>query len=232
MREPIVIVGGFLSAASDYGKWQRVFAASPISRRSFVVDIGRLIWATTQDDTFRPQLLAIGKNVEAARRATGAEKVWLVCHSAGGRISRLWMGDKPYGGVPCGGHPYVRGIIFLGSPYQTQEPWARRSTSFANTNYPGAFYPDVQYFSAIGKSVYGKRNGNIEQRLAYVSYRAVDPAQPEQWGDGVITLTAAHVPGATNHTLDGIYHGGILGRPSYISPPALRIWAQPLKDEL
>ncbi len=230
--EPVVIVGGFLSAPGDYRSWQRGLAAPPYRRPSFVAEIGRLDWATTRDDTFRPQLVALSRVVEQARRATQAERVWLVCHSAGGRIARLWMGEKSYGGLPCNGHGLVRGVIFLGSPYKTEEPWARRSTTFANQNYPGAFYPDLKYVSVIGKSVFGKPNGGLVERLAYRSYKAVDPAQPQQWGDGVITLAAAHVPGADNYVLDGIYHGSILGRPGYNVSPAFQTWAKYLLEPI
>ena len=155
MNEPIVIVGGFLSQPRDYRGWQAKLEATPYNRKTYVTQVGRAQWASTRDDSFRPQIAALEAMVAQARRESGAAKVWLVCHSAGGRVSRLWMGDKPYGGSKCGGHPFVRGIIFLGSPYTTEEPWAVRSSSFANTNYPGAFYPEIKYVSLIGKAILG-----------------------------------------------------------------------------
>ncbi len=226
--EPVVIVGGFLSGPNNYTGWQTLLAKPPYRRRSFVAGINLVDWTTTRDESFRPQLAAVAEAVERARRTTGAEKVWLVCHSAGGRIARLWMGDQPYGESRCGGNPYVRGVVFLGSPYTTAEPWARRSAVFANQNYPGAFYPHITYVSVIGKSVFGQRDGSIEQRLAYRAYSSLDPQRAERWGDGVITLASAHVPGAENHVLDRIYHVGLLGRPGYVAPQALKVWASHL----
>ncbi|HEX2914794.1 MAG TPA: lipase [Chloroflexia bacterium] len=225
-EEPVVIAGGFLSSAGDYRSWQRLLAAPPYSRRSFVAQISRFDWTTTRDESFRTQLLALERAVELARSETGAEKVWLVCHSAGGRIARLWMGEKPYMGFNCGGYRYVHGVIFLGSPYTTAEPWAKYSSSFANENYPGAYYPDITYVSVIGKAVLGKRFGTVEQRFAYNAYKVLDPANPELWGDGVITLASAHVPGAFNHVIEGIHHVSYLGRPGYIAPAALSIWGE------
>lgn len=215
-----------MSSPGDYTGWQRLLAGPPYRRQSFVSQVGRREWATASDENFSTQISGLEAAVERARREAGTEKVWLVCHSAGGRIARLWMGDKPYGGNRCGGYQRVKGVIFLGSPYTTREPWAQRSTSFANQNYPGAFYSGLTYVSVIGKAVQGRRNGTIEQRLAYQSYRALDPDRPEQWGDGVITIASATVPGAHNHVIDNIYHVAVLGRPGYSDPAALKVWGQ------
>jgi pimeloyl-ACP methyl ester carboxylesterase len=229
--EPVVIIGGFLSAPGDYNSWRTALAGPPYRRRSYVAEISRVEWSATRDQSFRPQLKALATAVARARRETGAEKVWLVCHSAGGRIARLWMGDQPYGDQRCGGHPYVRGVIFLGSPYTTAEPWARRSSAFANEHYPGAFYPDIKYVSVIGKAVLGRRNGSLAERLAYRAYSTLDPQHPDRWGDGVITMASAQVPGAENIVLNGIHHVGILGRPGYGAPSALKVWASSLATE-
>jgi hypothetical protein len=228
--EPVVIIGGFLSGPSNYTSWQRILARPPFRRRSFVAPINLIDWTTTRDESFRPQLTAIEKVVEQARRSTGAEKVWLLCHSAGGRLARLWMGDKSYAGNPYGGHAVVRGVMFFGTPYTTAEPWAVRSAGFANENYPGAFYPDIKYVSLIGKSIVGRRNGSIEERLAYRSYVVLDPQHPERWGDGVITLDSAYVPEADNFVLDGIHHVSVLGRPGYAAPGVLKLWTKYLVD--
>ncbi len=228
MLEPIVIVGGFLSQTSDYRSWAAKLQAPPYNRKVFIARIDRGQWVATRDDTFRPQIAAIAAIVEQARRETGSERVWLVCHSAGGRVARLWMGDKPYGGSTCGGNKYVSGLICLGSPYTTKEPWAQRSSTFANLNYPGAFYPDIKYVSAIGKAVFGRPNGTVTERLAFQSYKTLDPLNAQKWGDGVITLDSALVPNAENLIIDGIHHVGLLGRPGYSDSRAMSSWAKAL----
>lgn len=219
-----------MSQPGDYRLWQAKLQAAPYSRKVYVTQINRTQWLTTRDDSFRPQIAALHNVVEQARRETGAEKVSLVCHSAGGRIARLWMGGRSYNGNPFGGHRYVQSIIFLGSPYTTEEPWAVRSSSFANTNYPGAYYSEIKYVSLIGKALFGKPNGNISERLAYQSYRTLSPRYAQRWGDGVITLESANVPGAENIVLDGIYHVSVLGRPGYGDPKALGAWGKYLLE--
>jgi pimeloyl-ACP methyl ester carboxylesterase len=231
MREPIVLVGGFLSDPGDYVPWKEQLEKPPYSRPTFIVNIGRLRWAVTRDDNFTPQIKALDETVTRARRLTGADKVWVIGHSAGGRVARLWMGDRPYGGLKCGGHPQVRGLISLGVPYTTKEPWAIKSAAFVNKYYPGAYYPDVTYVCAIGRSVFGKANGSVDQRFAHQSYRLQIPEKPEQWGDGVIPLDGALMPGVENHVINGVYHVSVLGRPGYADPRALKVWAEVLKGE-
>jgi len=229
-NQPIVIVGGFMSAARDYRSWQTRLEAPPYNRKVFVANINRLDWVSTADQNFRPQLLAVGAMVQTAIHITGAEKVTLVCHSAGGRISRLWLGDQSYGGVECNGRRFVKKIIFLGSPYLTREPWAQRSAGFANKHYPGAYYAEIEYISVVGRSVFAKPGGSIEERFAYRNYRQQFPRHPQQWGDGVVPVEGAFVPGATNGVLDGIYHGSFLGKPGYENPKALAQWGKYLLE--
>ncbi len=231
MLEPIVIMGGFLSQPSDYLNWKTILSRPPYNRRVFIADIGRVAWALTRDDNFKPQLDALQAAVERARRATGADRVWIVAHSAGGRVARLWLGEKPYAGVKWDGQRYTAGLISLGSPYLTKEPWAVKSAAFVNQNYPGAFYEHITYVAAIGKSVFGRSNGSIEERFAFNSYGIQVPGKGSQWGDGVITVEGAQIPGAENHVFEGIYHTGLFGRPSYDANRALKVWAGKLVEE-
>lgn len=219
-------MGGFLSAASDYRGWQAKLEGPPYNRRVFIANINRFDWIATANNLFQPQLRAVAGAVQKALETTGTHQVTLVCHSAGGRISRLWLGDKSYYGVPCNGRRFVQQIIFLGSPYTTEESWAQRSVTFANSNYPGAFYPEIEYISVVGKTVLGRANGSLEERFAYRNYRSQDPHNPQQWGDGVVPVKGAYLPGATNIVLDGVYHGSVLGRPGYDQPQALNQWGK------
>jgi pimeloyl-ACP methyl ester carboxylesterase len=229
-REPVVIIGGFLSDTNDYLNWKIRLEKPPFNRPTFITRINRNLWLQNRRDDFTGQILALQQAVQKALRVTGAEKVWLVSHSAGGRIARLWMGDQPYNQMLTKGHEKVRGLISLGVPYTSQEPWARTSTVFVNSKYPGAFYPDVKYLSVIGKAVYGRQIGLPDEMLAWQSYGLLEPKNPAQWGDGIISLASAYLPGAENIILKGIYHASVLGRPSYIAEGAVSVWGKYLRS--
>ncbi|HEX2913616.1 MAG TPA: alpha/beta hydrolase [Chloroflexia bacterium] len=224
--EPVVISGGFMSSPGDYLSWQKLLASRSIRRRSVVTKIGRSDWYMTRNSDFSRQLAALDSAVKKARQISGSEKVWLVCHSAGGTVARLWMGDTPYNGQCYEGYSFVKGIIFLGSPYISAEPNALKAVEFLNERNPGAYFPEIKYVSVAGKSIFGKANGSFLQRMAFKSYSKVTPAHPQQWGDGVITLEAAYMPGATNITLTGINHISLLGQPGYSASQAMEIWGR------
>lgn len=228
--EPVVIVGGFMSSPRDYMFWQTMLASAKYGIASRATNIGRRIWLRTRQSNYGYQINALDYAVEQVRRDTDAEKVWLVCHSAGGLIARLWMGDYQFDEAPCNGHQYVRGVVFLGSPYNSQEPHAQEGVKFANQHYPGAYYSDIKYLSLIGRSVFGQANGSIAQRIAYSSYRKLDPEHPNQWGDGVVTLGAAHVPGAANFMLENVYHLDLPRNRGYGSREVVDFWTRHIHD--
>jgi pimeloyl-ACP methyl ester carboxylesterase len=229
-EEPAVIIGGFMSAADDYVKWQKRLERGSEGVRTFITNIERQYWlsSATRSGDYRLQMALLDQSVQQARHATGAAKVWLICHSAGGLAARLWMGDIRYRGVLYNGHRYVRGVIFLGSPYRNYEPVVRKTIEFAHTVYPGAYYArqGVKYYSLVGRAVYGHASCNFIQKFAHNSYRKVSPNKPNQWGDGIVTLDAAYVPGATNFVLDKVFHLGIMGQRSYGSSDVLPLWKQ------
>jgi pimeloyl-ACP methyl ester carboxylesterase len=227
-KEPVVIIGGLLSAPTDFSCAQKALAGPLFRRKSFVANISRGDWWKAKTNNYQPHLLAVDKVVEQARRATGSDKVWLMCHSAGGVMARLWMGIEPFGPHAFGGFEKVRGVIFLGTPYRSEETRLKPSLDFATQFYPGAYHPNIKYVSLIGKAVQGRpfRTGSIEEWIAYRSYRVLHPHHPQQWGDGIITVSSAHIPGADNYVLPGIYHVPVLGKPSYSAPSALAIWSR------
>lgn len=228
--EPAVIIGGFMSAPLNYIQWQQRLSGTGQKVRAFVANVERQVWLASahQHGDYSLQMKLLDRAVESARRATDAQKVWLVCHSAGGLVARLWLGDQAYRGVAYKGHRYVRGVIFLGAPYRHYEQGGKRSSDFAAQAYPGAYYADagIKYISLIGKAVLAKPRGTFAQQFAYSSYAKVSPQNPAQWGDGIVTLQSAYVPGAYNGVLPGVYHVGLPGQLSYGSPDVLPLWKQ------
>jgi pimeloyl-ACP methyl ester carboxylesterase len=228
--EPAVIVGGFMSAPINYIQWQQRLSGTGQKVRAFVANVERQFWLASahRHGDYSLQMKLLDRAVESARHATGAEKVWLVCHSAGGLVARLWLGDLPYKRLTYNGHRYVRGIIFLGAPYKHYEAGGQRSAEFAAQAYPGAYYANegIKYISLIGKSVRGKPHGTFAEQFAYNSYAKVSPENPAQWGDGIVTVQSAYMPGAYNGVLPGVYHIGLPGQLSYGSPDVLPLWKQ------
>jgi pimeloyl-ACP methyl ester carboxylesterase len=200
-----VIVGGWLSSPADYAGMARTLAAPPYGRIVYIVDFGRAEWAGLRDPDFAPALGRLASTVKLALAETGAERVDLIGHSAGGRVARAYLGHLPYLGLVYDGQRSVASLTTLGTAHTTYEIWVKQFAGAINASYPGAFYPHIAYRSVAGESVRGQRIGGLEQMLAYQSY-AVSYGDGDQLGDGVVPTTSCFLAGADNLILRGARH--------------------------
>jgi pimeloyl-ACP methyl ester carboxylesterase len=205
MAYPIVLVGGFLSSPNDYLAMAHMLAAPPYRRIVYITQIFRGDWLALRDPDFRPALDLLARTVELALKETGAAKIELIGHSAGGRLARSYLSDQPYMGTRYDGQRYVSRIITLGTAHTTNEIWVNGFARWLDNYYPGAFFKHIAYRSVVGRSVQGRRFGSLEEILAYRSY-AVSFGEGDQLGDGIVPTAACYLPGADNLILDGARH--------------------------
>jgi hypothetical protein len=162
--------------------------------------------------------------------ATNRYQINLIGHSAGGWISRIFIGAKPYDihNDAADGLWNNRGsiatLISLGTPQVSGERWTKKNLNFVNDNYPGAFYPEVDYTCVAGKSLYGESRWG----LAYQSYQ-ITCGNGQTWGDGITPIEAAHLTGARNLVIEGVKHSPRSKDPWYGSSDALEQWVGYLK---
>ncbi|NTV63580.1 MAG: alpha/beta fold hydrolase [Oscillochloris sp.] len=205
MQRPIVIVGGWLSSPADYIGMARVLAAPPYNRTVYITDISRTEWARLRDPHFGPVLDMVARTVELALSETGAERIDLIGHSAGGRVARAYLGHLPYAGVTYDGQRYVDSLTTLGTAHETYEIWVKEFANQVNSFYPGAYYEHISYRSVAGESVQGKKYGGLEEMLAYRSYETAF-GTGEQIGDGIIPTISCYLTGADNLVIKGARH--------------------------
>lgn len=229
---PNVIVPGYFATAEEYQDLEMFLnreglptVTVPLSKKDW--------WPTLGGRSMIPILRKLERTVKEALQKYEVSQINLIGHSAGGWISRIYMGEKPYTiHGDCteeiglwGFHPQVARLITLGTPHISQERWTKRNLDFVKNNYPDAYYPHVRYVCVAGKSVYGKRI--LGQWLAYQSYK-LTIGVGETWGDGITPIEAAHLAGAENLVLEGVRHsvkgaekvGGLW----YGSPAVVKQW--------
>ncbi len=204
-QRPVVFIGGWLSAPMDYLDLARVLTRPPYNRIVYITDINRVEWGRLRDPDFRPVLDTLRRTIALALEETGADKVDIIGHSAGGRVARAYLGDAPYYGITYNGHEQVASLVTLGTPHTTWEVYVREFGQFVNDAYPGAYFPHIAYRSVAGKSVRGRRFGTPEQMFAYSSYKVVS-GNGEDIGDGVSPTESCFLPEADNLILEGIRH--------------------------
>ncbi len=215
MSLPTVILPGYLAAAEDYESLQQQLQAAgiptttvPLRRRDWFVTVG--------GRPMTPILQQLDETIRRLQGRTGSSQVNVIGHSAGGWITRIYLGSHPYCGQIWQGQPRVKTLITLGTPHRSQEQWTKRNLDFVNMQYPDAFHAGVRYICVAGKAVLGQRSLRLAQVFTYNSYK-LTCGRGDTWGDGVTPIEAAHLKNAENLTLEGVWHS-----PSKKSD--LRLW--------
>jgi len=215
---PIVIVGGFLTDPPRYrrlGLLLHELSGRPVFVAS--ISLPDWLWATAQDD-FTGLLRKLSGTVSAVLRQTGAARVEIVAHSMGGLLSRLYLGDQPYGPhkVAFAGYQRVTRLVTVGTPHQSQRAGRQAGLNqvrWVMQRYPGAYWPSVEYVTVMGSGIVGRPAGSLAERAAYAGYTLFD-GRGDQVGDGVVPLSCGMLEGARQIELPDVHHG----------PRALRPW--------
>ena len=140
----------------------------------------------------------------AARAAAPGAPITLLAHSAGGGLGRLYLLDFDRSGVDR--------FLSLGSPHLAPPPGVADQTrgilTYISEACPGAHHADVDYVTVAGKYLCGAPllgPGSWQRRVVGAGYQQVC-GEAAVWGDGVVPVPAAHLEGALQLTLEGVYH--------------------------
>lgn len=233
MPLPTVILPGYLAGAIDYRQMEHTLndlgipaVTVPLLKRNWVPTLG--------GRSVLPILEQLDATVQQVLRKYDVPSINLVGHSAGGWISRIYLGDQPYdvhGVLPdrtyvWKAHTVVANLLTLGTPHTSFERWTLKNLNFVNHSYPGAFHSHVRYICVAGKAIFGRRP---ESWLAFSSYQ-LTCGQGNCWGDGITPIVAAHLEGAENITLNDVRHSPRSGGLWYGSPEVVQQWAAHLKS--
>ena len=225
MPLPTVILPGFFESAEAYYSLEKLLqnfgfptVTVPLQRRDWIAMGGRSVV---------PILQQLDYTVKSILQQVGVSQVNLIGHSAGGWISRIYLGEVPYGKrslkLTWQGHSQVATLITLGTPHTSLERWTRSNLDFVNNNYPGAFYEKVSYVCVAGKTIFGQRR--LGNWLAFNSYK-LTCGNGNTWGDGITPIEAAHLDGAKNLVIEGVMHSPRSPKIWYGSPESIGNWAK------
>lgn len=233
MPLPIVILPGYLEGATAYIPLEK--SLQELGFPTVTVPLRKRDWLPTVGGrSMIPILRILDRTVKQTLKQYNTSQINLIGHSAGGWISRIYIGEKPYtihGDITesteseqlWGVRPYVATLITLGTPHTSLERWTKRNLDFVKVNYPGAFYPEIRYICVAGKSIFGARKKG--SWLAYNSYQ-ITCGNGETWGDGITPIEAAHLEGAENLTIEGVRHSPKSPGLWYGSPEVLPLWTK------
>lgn len=164
--------------------------------------------ATYQDwlTEFRDASKGAQPQLELTGPWQGSSKAALVASSAGGWISRIFLGrGPPYSEAVYHGADRVHTLVTLGTPHTSAEPVTRRNIDYVNEHYK--CMDEVRYVAIGSKTVQGKAwLNNSVQDFAYQSYN-ICCGKGDVWGDGVTPLECAlALEGAEHIVMEGAKH--------------------------
>jgi hypothetical protein len=219
---PNIIIPGYMAGAEPYRDLEAL-----LNQQGFNTVVVPLKWwewiPTIGGRSVAPILQQIDNTIKQTLVQFDTKQVNLIGHSAGGWLSRIYLGEKPYGDRVWYGKPLVKKLITLGTPHLSQEKWTRRNLDFVNDNYPGAHYAEVEYICVAGKAIYGEKK--LATWIPYNSYE-LTCGIGNTWGDGITPIQAAHLDGAENITIEGVIHSPKPAQLWYGSPEILPIWTK------
>lgn len=222
IAQPVVIFGGFLSFPGVYRGMAETLtrlSGRPVS----IVQARMADWLrSTTPEGWEHLLSELDVAVRRAVEDAPHGRVTLIGHSAGGVVSRLYLGPRSFLGPGYSGFEHVDHLITLGSPhYNLRQGQLRQQVEAL---YPGAFFaPQVRYTSVAGLAVRGDPRGSLRERLAFRFYERLSGvgAQP---GDGLVPASSALLEGARQVTLEGVSHYAGFGGPWYGEIDVVERW--------
>jgi len=214
----VVILPGLGNNSVDYAELKNSLKTE-YDYNVEVANISRLDWARNAQGlldsnywtgtlTPRPTVDWYLDRVDAAierSKETSDGPITLLCHSAGGWLGRLYLRDFDRAGITH--------FVSLGSPHlpppQGTIDQTRGILTHIQETCPHAYHDDISYVTiagnfARGAKLFGK-DGSFSERIVGAGYKQVC-GQSEVDGDGVVPIPSAHLQGAEQINLDGVYH--------------------------
>lgn len=226
MKPPIVFLGGFLSQPTLYASIG-LDLVSLFGNRVFIVDTRMFAWLfTIFKFGWYMVLNELDHTVREALKQTGKNKAILIGHSQGGVLARLYLNPEPFFGKSYRGLNSIEHLITLGSPHINLGGIKRggHMSRWIQQQVPGsAFAPQVCYTSVAGKYVKGNSTGTQFERFVFKLYKEIC-SDGEAWGDGIVPVTSALLPGSKQITLNGVSHYSLIAEPWYGSKGILPSW--------
>ena len=228
MPLPTVILPGYLASDLPYREMEQALRSQGFP--AVTVPLRRRDWLPTVGGRSVINIIKVlDATAQQAMHDHDCDCINLVGHSAGGWISRIYIGEENYGihksdrqrTTPRPARSHVSNLVTLGTPHTSQERWTRKNLDFVNQTYPGAFYDDIDYTCLVGKAAKGEQGG----WFTFNSYK-ITGGDGSVWGDGIVPLSAAHLDGARNLTLPDVFHSPSPGRLWYGSKLVVEDWSQ------
>ncbi|EIE27676.1 alpha/beta-hydrolase [Coccomyxa subellipsoidea C-169] len=248
-KRAVVLLPGLGNNSQDYKAMGQaleerglIVHTAAVTRVDWLRNAAGLRQAEYWKGTLQPRPVVDWYLERVADAVSGAQKstdgpITLLAHSAGGWLARVYLLGYGTDGIDR--------LVTLGSPHLAPPKdkglvdQTRGILNWVTDNCPDNFHQHIQYVTVAGKLVKGAKlrggGGTLAQKLVGLGYQQVC-GEAEVWGDGITPLPSAHLQGAEQITLEGVYHsplgaGAGDSRPWYGSPGVIERWIRVVYDD-
>lgn len=237
---PVVLVaGGFLTTPG----WYTSLAAALRARGAADVLVAPVYppdWILVAVRGLGPITTRVGRTLldagerSAVSPASLGAPILYVGHSAGGIVGRLLTSSEPFDGRRLNASGRIGTLVTLGTPHLVGDEarWGSRiaeaGARFVNRHVPGAWFAPTTGYVAVASRYVPGIPASEEGRPRFIGqlYEDVHPSPDELpvFGDGLVPLASALLPGARHVVLDDAVHGPGVHVPWYGQDAQLDAW--------
>ena len=228
-RPHVVIIGGFLTEAAQYGPMRERLLAQGAERVT-IAPIHLPDWAVMAFAGMGPSLLRGARAIREARLES-PEPVIVIGHSMGGIVARLAMAPEPLDGRWAGVAEDVGCLVTLATPhyFDPEIPWrhaGQRAAEHLEQVSPGAWFgPETGYLTVGSTAVRPAHRAPVSSALALFnrSLRSLVGETPGASSDGLIGSDRCQLEGVRHIEFSDVLHGLFYG-PWYGDADIIERW--------
>jgi pimeloyl-ACP methyl ester carboxylesterase len=228
VSNPILILPGVGLWSGLFEGMRQTLQTSLATEKIFVVDVSLLDWIGFPPSPSRSTnrvMACLDKSVKFIEARFPNEPITLIAHSGGGTVAMIYLLGKNFQGDAYS-NTSVTKLITLGTPFRSEETYAKLKSDFLNENLDDTFFNHVKVVSVISRAVNGNPNGSAFEIAAYKFYENNLGAQVTESceGDGVVPVASCKLNGATLAVIERVVHLPSPFDAWYGSPEGVEQW--------
>lgn len=205
---PVIIIPGVLFWSGLYGGMKDALATVMPRERIAIVPVNLVDWVgfpPSPERSTNRVMAALDRSVAMMQDRFPGEPITLVAHSGGGTIALVYLLEREFGGDVYHRRSAVGKLVTLGTPFVTEEYYARLKTDFIARHLEPSFFDECTVVSVVSDDYEGSLEKGMIERVCYHFYQNVN-GEGRQKGDGVVPVTSCRLEGARNVVISGVEH--------------------------
>jgi len=207
-QNPVVIVPGVLFWDSLYEPMREALAAWIPKEKIAIAPVSLPDWIgfpPSPERSTNRVMAALDRTVRTMATRFPGEPVTIVAHSGGGTVAMIYLLQHPFQGDVYEVNDMVGRLLTLGTPFHTQEHFAKLKTDFIYKHLDPEFFSRFPVVSIVSDRYKGALEGGFTEKICYLFYRGVNN-EGNLTGDGVVPAKSCFLEGAENVTIPDCEH--------------------------